>query len=265
MFETFYATQGSSVRIDGTLKDADGHAVTGVYTSANTLTTTLWPGGPTPASFVGTTTWDDPNAGTFHVEIDDTQTAALYPGVYQGITRLADGPATPDAYYFTLVIASGPGGIPAAPTSSAITRLVLETDLVDENAALLLLCGKSTTADGANRALGNAAWSACATLGYVPAIPGVVTDADLAAIPLTSYVTLKDLTQYYLLKNLLNSFAQPDQTSGNNKIQLDSMMQRFRVQMSDLQEQYGAYLGNNRNTLSVGTIRVRPAGRTWAV
>jgi hypothetical protein len=256
MFDSFTVTQGATLGIDGVLKDSAGVIVTGIYTSANDLTTTLWPGGPTPAAAVGTTTWVDPAVGTFHIEIDSAQTAALYSGVYQGVTRLTDGSATPDAYYFLLTVANGPGGIPTAPTSALITRLVVETELVDRDSALLLLCGKSTTADGNNRHCTGAIGFALQCLGITPAIPGVVSDADLALVPASKYFLLCDLAEYRLIKNLINSFAQPDQTTGNTKIHLNSMTDRFRKQLNDLEKQYGAYLGLDRSILSAGSIRL---------
>lgn len=258
MFETFVTTQGSSISILGTLKDSAGNSVLNTYTGTEPLTTSLWPGGNRPVSFTPATTWVSPVAGTFLIAITATQTALLYSGTYQGVARLADGGALPDAYYFELVVAPGPGGIPAAPTATTITRLVVETQLIEQASALLLLCGKSVLADGANRHLTGAIGAALNLLGVQQAIPGVVSDADLAAVPPSQFYILCDLAEYKLLKGLLSNFAQPDRSAGSTKTSLNALSERYRQQMLDLGKEYAAYLGRNRSVLSTGTIRVRP-------
>jgi hypothetical protein len=98
-------------------------------------------------------------------------------------------------------------------------------------------------------------------LGVTPAIPGTVTDADLANLPNSQFFLLCDLADYRLLKNLLTNFAQPDQTSGNTKVNLNRMLERFHKQMLELEKQYAAYLGTNKARLSPGSIRVGPTPR----
>lgn len=257
MNENFITTQGASISFSGTLKDSSGNGVLNKYVGAETLTTSIWPGGPRPASFLAPTAWIIPADGTFLVAISAAQTAALYTGVYEGVTRLTEAGANPDAWYFTLTVAHGPGGIPSAPTSTAITRLVVEVELIDRDAALLLLCGKSVMADGANRFLTGSLGFALQALGVIPALPGVVSDDDLARVPASQFYILCDLAEYRLLKNLLSSFAQPDQTTGNTKIHLNTMKETFRQQMLDLEKQYASYLGQYRSVLSSGSIRVR--------
>jgi hypothetical protein len=264
LYENFLITQGSSLTIAGTLKDAAGEAITGVYDGSETLQTSLWPGGPRPASFTPTTSWLLPADGTFLIAISDEETALLYSGVYEGVTRLLEGGTAPDAFYFKLTVAPGPAGIPPTPTAATITRLVVETELIDRASALLLLCGKTVLADGENRHLTGPIGYSLSLLGVTPAIPGVVSDDDLALVPVAQYFLLCDLAEYRLIKSLLGSFAQPDQTSGNTKIQLNSLIERYRQQMLGLEQQYAAYLGKYRATLTAGSIRVRSSSCDWA-
>jgi hypothetical protein len=263
VIESFVCTQGSSVQITGTLKDAAGNAILDQYTGDELLTTAVWPGGSRPASFAPATTWLDPAAGTFLITIAASATATLYPGVYEGVTRVVDGDPA-DACYFTLTVVYGPGGFPAAPTATTITRLVVEVELIDRDAALLLLCGKSTMADGANRFLTGSIGAALQYLGVTPAVPGVVSDADLARVPNSQFYLLCDLCEYRLLKNLLSNFAQPDRSAGSTKTSLNAMIERYRQQMLDHEKQYASYLGKYRATLSAGSIRVGPAPRSVA-
>jgi hypothetical protein len=262
----FIISQGSSLSIAGTLKGTAGNAILDQYTGVEALVTQIWPGGNRPTSFAPATTWLDPAAGTFTVAITGTQTALLYPGVYEGVTRLADAGDNTDACYFTLTVAPGPGGLPAAPTATTITRLVVEAELIDRDAALLLLCGKSTIADGANRFLSGSIGFALQCLGITPEIPGVVSDADLAKVPNSRFFLLCDLAEYRLLKNLLSNFAQPDRSAGSTKTSLNAMIERYRQQMKDHEAQYASYLGKYRSVLTAGSIRVRPtsgSGTTW--
>jgi hypothetical protein len=244
LFENFITSQGGSLSFVGTLKDGAGNAVVNKYD------------GNRPASFSPPTTWVSAPAGTFQVDIANTATTLLVPGAYDGVTRLTDAGATPDAFYFTLTIAPGPGGLPHEPTATAITRLVVEAELIDRDSALLLLCGKGVTADGSNRFLTGAIGYSLTLLGVTPAIPGVVSDADLSLVAPAMFYVLCDLAEYRLLKNLLGSFAQPDQTAGNTKILLNKMIDRFHKQMLDLEKQYASYLGRYRAVLSTGSLRV---------
>jgi hypothetical protein len=264
MNESFVTTQGGSVQISGTLEDAAGKPILNQYTNADVLITQIWPGGNRAASFAPATTWLDPAASTFTAAITSAQTANLYPGVYPGVTRVASEDNA-DAYYFTLTVAYGPGGFPAAPTATTITRLPVEMELIDRDSALLLLCGKSTIADGQNRFLSGSIGFALSLLGVQPTIPGVISDGDLANLNPGKFYILCDLAEYRLLKNLLNGFAQPDQTSGNTKVNINRMIERFHKQMLELEKQYAAYLGTNRARLSPGSIRVglAPRVRAW--
>jgi hypothetical protein len=262
---SFVLTQGSALTISGTLEDSAGTPILDQYDGSESLTTQIWPGGNRPASLAPATIWLVPAAGTFLIAITGAATAALYPGVYEGMTRVASGGDVADAFYFTLTVAPAPAGLPAVPTATTITRLAVEVELVDRDSALLLLCGKSTMADGANRFLVGSIGFALEKLGVAPAIPGAVSDADLAKVPNSQFYKLCDLAEYRLLRNLLTNFAQPDQTSGNTKINLNRMLERFHKQMLELEKQYAAYLGTNKAMLSPGSLRVGPAPsvRPW--
>lgn len=256
MFENFITTQGGSLSFIGTLKDGAGNPILNKYNGTEALITFVWPGGNRAASFSPATTWDTPAAGTTVVDITNTETSSHVPGTYQGVTRLDDAGATLDAHYFELTIVPGPGGLPLEPTATTITRLVVETEIIDRDSALLLLCGKSVTADGNNRHLTGPLGFSLQALGVTPAIPGVVADSDLALVPNAMFYVLCDLAEYRLLRNLLTSFAQPDQSTGNSKISLNSMVDRYRLQMNDLEKQYASYLGRHRAVLTTGSLRV---------
>jgi hypothetical protein len=256
--ENFLCTQGSSLSFVGTLEDAAGKPILNQYTNADVLVTSIWPGGNRAVSFTPATTWIDPAAGTFTVAIASSATATLYPGVYEGVTRLVSDDNA-DAFNFTLTVVYGPGGFPAAPTATTITRLPVEMELIDRDSALLLLCGKSTIADGQNRFLTGSIGFSLDKLGVTPEIPGVVSDTDLAKLPNSKFFLLCEIADYRLLKNLLNNFAQPDRSAGSTKTSLNAMIDRFRMQMLNLEKQYAAYLGNDRATLGTGSIRVRPS------
>jgi hypothetical protein len=260
MNENFITTQGGSLSFVGTLEDAAGKPILNQYTNADVLVTSIWPGGNRAASFAPATAWLDPAAGTFTVAVPSSATAMLYPGVYEGVTRVASEDNA-DAYYFTLTVAYGPGGFPAAPTATTITRLPVEMELIDRDSALLLLCGKSTIADGQNRFLNGSIGFSLSKLGVIPAIPGVVSDDDLAKIPNSQFYLLCDLAEYRLIKNLLSNFAQPDRSAGSTKTSLNAMIERYRQQMLDMERQYAAYLGTHRATLTAGSIRVGPTPR----
>jgi hypothetical protein len=267
VIENYICTQGSGVQIVGTLKDAAGNTILDQYDGTEALTTQVWPGGPRPASFAPATTWIDPAASTVLVTITAAQTMLLYPGVYEGLTRLADAGDQIDALDFTLTVVHGPGGLPAVPTATTITRLVVETKLIDRDAALLLLCGKSTMADGQNRFLTDPIETSLQLMGITPEIPGVVSDADLAKLPNSQLSLLCDLAEYRLIKSLLGNFAQPDRSAGSTKTSLNAMKETFRQQMLGLEKRYAAYLDKYRATLTAGSIRVRPtsgSGSAWS-
>jgi hypothetical protein len=267
VIENYICTQGSSVQIVGTLKDAAGNAILDQYDGTEALVTAVWPGGPRPASFAPATTWIDPAAGTVLVTITAAQTVLLYPGVYEGLTRLADAGDQIDALDFTLTVVHGPGGLPAVPTATTITRLVLDAELIERNAALLLLQGKSVLADGNNPHLTGAIGEALNILGVQQAVPGVVTDADLARLDAGKFYLLCGLVKYVLTRDLLDNFAQPDRSAGSTKTSLNAMIERYRQQMLGLEKRYAAYLDKYSATLTAGSIRVRPtsgSGSTWS-
>jgi hypothetical protein len=264
--ENFLTTQGASVSIAGVLRDSAGDAILNRYDGSEALVTFVWPGGNRAASFTPATTWDVPAAGTFFIAITAAATATLYPGVYEGVTRLATGSDNGDAFYFTLTVAYGPGGFPAAPTATTITRLVVEVALIRQNAALLQLCGKSVLANGDNPHLTDVIGEALNLLGVQQAVPDVVTDDDLARLDAGKLYLLYGLCKYVLTRDLLDNFAQPDRSAGSTKTSLNAMIERYRQQMLGLEKRYAAYLGKYRSVLTAGSIRVRPtsgSGTSW--
>jgi hypothetical protein len=270
--DSWQAIQGTAWQIVAVLEDAASVIINasypgGGYRGTEPLTTTIWPGGNRAASVMAATTWSfpgDPALGQIAISLTADQTAALIIGEYQLLTILTDVTTPVPAYIATLNVLPGPGGLPPPPTSDRITRIPVEAELVDRNAALLLLLGKSTMADGNNPSLGSAIAFGLNCLGVTTAIPGVVTDADLAKLDPSQYFILCDLAGYLLLRNCLNGFAQPDQSSPNGKRNFNAMMRRFKTQMDAMEKQYASYLGRYRSVLSAGSIALGPDSRSPA-
>lgn len=271
--DNFQVNQGATLTINVTLKDANGIVVDssypgGGYSGAEGLSTAGWPGGDRDVSFIAATTWVSAAAGTIRITVSAAQSALLVPGTYELETTLIDAGTPVVCYLATLDVLPAPGGLPLPPTSGAITRLALEIELVDRDAALLKLCGKSTMADGANPALGGPIAFGLQCMGVTPAIPGTVTDADLARLDPSRYFDLAGLAEYRLLHSCLNNFAQPDQSTGNSKVALNTMMLRFTVQMNNLYLQYKSFLSIRRNPTLVGSIRYNhptPNTQSWGL
>jgi hypothetical protein len=267
--DSWQAIQGTAWQIVAVLEDAASVIINasypgGGYRGTEALATFIWPGGNRAASVMAATTWSfpgDPALGQIAISLTADQTAALIIGEYQLLTILTDVTTPVPAYIATLNVLPGPGGLPPPPTSDRITRIPVEAELVDRNAALLLLLGKSTMADGNNPSLGSAIAFGLNCLGVTTAIPGVVTDADLAKLDPSQYFILCDLAGYLLLRNCLNGFAQPDQSSPNGKRNFNAMMRRFKTQMDAMEKQYASYLGRYRSVLSAGSIALAPASR----
>jgi hypothetical protein len=273
MAGSFTVDQGGSLTIHVTLKDSAGVTINsaypgGGYNGSQQLTTKVWPGGTRPVSLLANTVWVTPTAGLIEIQLTDEQTATLDPGRYQLLTRLNDAGAVVDAYECDVIVVAAAGGVPAALTTGAITRLPVEIELVERCSAMLLLVGKSTVTDGSNPALGSAIGFAVERLGIRVATPGLVTDADLAALDPAQFHVLCDLAEYRLIRSGLNSFAQPDQSAGQSKIQLNEMMKRFEAQAARLEKMYGGLLATRKNPVMVGSIRYThpdPLSRTWGV
>jgi hypothetical protein len=260
MAGSFTVDQGGSLTIHVTLKDSAGVTINsaypgGGYNGSQQLATKVWPGGTRPVSLLANTVWVTPTAGLIEIQLTDEQTATLDPGRYQLLTRLNDAGAVVDAYECDVIVVAAAGGVPAALTTGAITRLPVEIELVERCSAMLLLVGKSTVADGSNPALGSAIGFAAERLGIRVATPGLVTDADLAALDPSQFHVLCDLAEYRVIRSGLNSFAQPDQSAGQSKIQLNEMMKRFEAQAARLEKMYSGLLSIRRNPVLVGKIQ----------
>jgi hypothetical protein len=267
--DQWQAIQGAAWGIVVVLEDAASVIVNasypgGGYRGTEPLTTTIWPGGNRSVSVLAATTWNypgDPALGQIAISLTADQTAVMFPGEYQLLTELTDVTTTVPAYEAVLTVLPGPVSFPPPPTSDRITRQPLEAMLVDGNTALLKLAGKSMMADGKNSALTGPIGFGLDCLGVTPAIPGIVTDDDLAKLDPKQFFLLGKLASYQLLENFLNNFAQPDQTTGNTKLHLNDMTKRFRLQLLDLQKQYASYLGRYRSVLSTGSISLAPPSR----
>lgn len=252
--ELFIVSQGSPLTINALLKDADGVTIT-TYTGSETLLTTVWSGTTQSAVFTEPAAWVLPSAGTIRVTVTGIETALCVPGDYQLTTRLDDSIETVDAYTCRLRVTPFAGGLTTPASSGSVTRAIVEQELVERAAAMLLVCGKSVNADGANQSLMGPIWYGLSLLGLPPAVPGSVTDADLAQLPLTSYMTFCDLAELRLIENCLGSFAQPDQTQGNTKVQLNTMMVRFQRRAQELESKYAFIIQGRLDPTVVGPIQ----------
>ncbi len=101
--DNFSVSQGSALYIDVTLRDSSG-AVISTYDGTETLTTKVWPGGKTPATFTPTTVWVTPGSGTIEIQCTPDQTAAALPYRYECRLRLTDAGSPVDAYECTIEI-----------------------------------------------------------------------------------------------------------------------------------------------------------------
>jgi hypothetical protein len=269
--QQWQAIQGAAWGIVATLEDAAGVVINasypgGGYTGNEPLVTSIWPGGNRAVSVLAATTWSfpgDPALGLIAISLTADQTAVMFPGSYQLLTDLTDVDRTAPAYEAQIEVLPGPVSFPPPPTSDRITRQPVEAELVDRNSALLILLGKSTMADGQNPAMTGPLGFSLQMLGVTPAIPGTVTDADLAKLDPSQYFILCDLAGYLLLRNCLNGFAQPDQSSPNGKQNFNAMMRRFKTQMDAMEKQYASYLGRYRSVLSSGSIALGPPSRNY--
>lgn len=270
--DNWQAIQGAAWGIVATLEDAAGVVINasypgGGYTGNEPLVTSIWPGGNRSVSVLAATTWSfpgDPALGLIAISLTADQTAVMFPGEYQLLTELTDVTTTVPAYEAVLTVSPGPISFPPPPTSDRITRQPVEAELVDRYPALFELVGKSTMADGANRATTGPIGFALQLLGVTPAIPGIVSDADLAKLDPSQYFILCDLAGCFLLRNCLNGFAQPDQTTANTKLHFNTMMRRFKSQLDALEKQYASYLNRYHAVLSTGSIALAPASRSPA-
>jgi hypothetical protein len=114
--ESYPLSQGASLPLVAQLRDALGNAATG-YTGAETLATTLWPGGMRAASATPATAWASPSAGTVLIAITSADTAALAPGRYQLLTRVAAAGQDPrDGYGCTIDVRAFAGSAAAPKT-----------------------------------------------------------------------------------------------------------------------------------------------------
>src|SRR5262249_37011417 len=95
--EVYQLTVGTALRIEVTLRDANG-GVIGTLSGTEPLTTTVWAGGTRAPAFTATTTWHNASAGEILIQIADSDTANLAPGRYQLLARLGASGSAVDAY-----------------------------------------------------------------------------------------------------------------------------------------------------------------------
>lgn len=135
--QNYQVTQGAAKSVTATLNQrlADGTiAPVTRFDGTQPVTTTIWPGGETAASFLATTTWTtySPATNTVTFVITDAQTSSVAPGEYEGMVRINDAGSWVDAYAFTLTILPFAGGIPAINIPTIVT--------IAEAAAAVPLC-----------------------------------------------------------------------------------------------------------------------------
>jgi hypothetical protein len=114
--ESYSASRGAALPLVVQLRDQLGNPATG-FAGSEALATTIWPGGSRAASATPATTWSSHAAGTVAIAITSAETAALAPGRYQLLTRLAAGGADPIDAYGCAIDVLAFAGATAAPTS----------------------------------------------------------------------------------------------------------------------------------------------------
>lgn len=109
--ETLEARQGADVAYRIQLRGEDGLPLAGVYAGTEPLSVRVWAGGEQAALPLASTaaSWADATDGTITLAIGRADTAAIDPGLYWLLVRIADGADTVDAYEARLLVEPEPG------------------------------------------------------------------------------------------------------------------------------------------------------------
>lgn len=124
----------------------------------------------------------------------------------------------------------------------ALTRLAVEREVVSELGPLFVLAGKAGTATGSNPDLNGPIAFAMLALGFTPADPTAVSDADVGMVPTSLFSTFCQLVQYFALKKAINSLVMPNEMAQDRKQDWNEMVRRFQAMLDSLQAQYAGLL-----------------------
>jgi hypothetical protein len=135
----------------------------------------------------------------------------------------------------------------------AITRLALEAALRAAAGNLVALAAEpavrplgytppDVAATGSNPTWTDAIQYAALKLGAVPASPGAIADADLAALPDAQFVACAELAEFRALATALSNFVRPNEQAQDRRQDWASVLQNARSRRDFLAAQYAAYL-----------------------
>lgn len=133
-----------------------------------------------------------------------------------------------------------------------VTRLAVETELVDRVGGLLSFTGKTVTATGANPSLTGPIAFAATHLNVALATPGSVDDTDLAVLDVTQFYALCDLAEYRAIRSCLGNFVLPNETAQDRQQAWGSLRQQFQATADDLETRYAGLLNPRRAPTMVG-------------
>lgn len=151
---------------------------------------------------------------------------------------------------------------------SVITRLAVETELIDRVGGLLSFVGKSATATGANPNLTGAIAFACQLMDATPTTPGDVTDTDLQAVDPGRFFALCDLAEYRLIKSCLGNFTLTNEAAQDRRQDWATLRAQFAAQMDALGKQYAALLNPRQAPTRVGSGKLHfpvPNTQHWGL
>ena len=149
-----------------------------------------------------------------------------------------------------------------------VTRLAVETELIDRTGGLLSFVGKTATATGSNANLTGPIAFAATHLDVALATPGSVDDTDLSVMDVTQFYTLCDLAEYRLIRSCLGNFVLPNETAQDRQQAWGSLRQQFQAQADDLEKRYAALLNPRRAPTMVGKSHFHfptPGHRSWGL
>ena len=131
-----------------------------------------------------------------------------------------------------------------------LTRSDAETELVRRAKKRMVMVGMAVTVTGSNDDLSGPMTVALRSMGFTPASPITVTNADLSALADDEVDEFFDRAELRLLENILGSFDQSSIRSGPYSENMSDVMASIEKRIEALRSIYG----NAGSSLEAGTI-----------